>query len=1705
MSNKLRRVVSAVLLSAMLTVTLPLNTMVVHADTPTGLSWTKDNITAQLRPIAIAQYKDDKDFQHGIAVDEFGVVWYAQFKSTLAWPAKVINWTYDKIGMSDYIRLKPNEKVTTYKYDGYNYKKVIVPDLKVTAKDEQGNSSSLTEKEIIQTSTDILALTVKEMSKDGSKALKHGDWLVTLIDMNGGLSSKVTADNDEIKITTNDNEDVFISVKKDNIYLYTPSVKVSILNQINNLTSGEQTTTYSDGNNDVIVKWNGSKLYNLLSVMNNFEQEYASFKTGSTKSTVADGIDESVLSLPDDMDYAVYKKASGALNKYAKDGTYESFASALGVTTKSWEEYSPGKVDLSALKPSGLSSDMKANLWLQLELFKKAVPTIDWTNAGSYSKVTDVGSATNYLSTEDISNAVKEVVDSNKGFSSVANQNNIALSYESLVKYVSAKLDDAVSVGNTQVSDNGEVDAHAIANNSQLDALSEVTYENADTIQPKITSTLPIPKRVPQVSGDKVETYYNLVYYTLVTDANMTSSFLRLSGGAYVCDVGEELKQMAGSRDEEYLKVAQLSSKQSKFVRTVLGFKEGMDYLGIDNDYCDSAKLFCSYYDTCLKFKDNTNVSQYDMGVTGEPLKMFFSASDELLSDYYMAGVAVSSSYIPLQTNMYSPASMALMGNENFIKEFHYKYGFYRKALFIDNSKASAVDSYITELKGTQRIATLKDLFQPESDIVLYVDNNFYNADVLADKQGYIFDAMRNTEASDVKTEIVQNTEDVNDGDTTNTGNALNGLSSSMVNKNDGATKAQQAYEEWTRYFRTLFDVDFENIVKTASANEYSVKFFQGTTKYGKENFYDLSYDKAIWDDISIDSYLDEDEYSVAQSYAVVSGIYKNTDVFNIIQRQSREMKPVFISSPTLAAMESIDQEQFNTIYNYLMLKNLENNLSYDYKSTLDMNSPIFIDIYGNIITESGLVVIPAASNATLVLPEMYTPWTAGFLSLYAGEYHLEETYNNSTLYLPDYFEVVNGEWRLKAKTINGVYMNFTYLPIQAEGVLDAIVSGWNKNIAVNNGVDFEPRAYLITEVLRGAPLEDIDYVKEGIESNRAISKVGLSMAYKLDDLVKQFLSDTNGNSLITLPNLAFMEGVEYIILFVFKIIFAALMLGIILTIYKDTISGTFGVKSIIGAMMSVVLTVMGVVMVPDVLDWSYYSANKNFLKDDISYVAMLNLEKKDQGKEIGIGEIIEPQTSTELYVKLDDISVEWYNMFDDVLLADTFDTMTEVYDQAFENNPFSQLKYVQKKANGLYVSLEDIYGSSTVGFSIGTKMMYQSVTEPNIYSYSSPYYVILDQLIANVNAYNMSNNILNYTTDIARDGTVKTKGMISSYFLSEYFMGDNYDITGLHTLYEDDSQKILTANPFSADEIEQMKLSAWYPDFRHTKEVTNVVDELEYYAKSYVEKNRSLLNKVSDETFLKIMATQIALEHNRTMKVGTAQAIEIFNIDSRDLLRLMVNDKASVFKNSSYSFARYVYEDGGTFAVILMGCLTAVIWLSSVLKPAFMIVIMALLVISLICRKILFSKQSRAYEGYFISMGCLAGCNLLYALMLKVSISLPDAFGATSAVSISIGLFVQVVYVLALLKLMSFQIKDWKNIGFNEYQKAGVGIVEGISNIRANITDKFLQRKDPIYRDASRTRRGRYNRYTATGQEILNEMHERDVERKEDIWDNPV
>ena len=77
---------------------------------------------------------------------------------------------------------------------------------------------------------------------------------------------------------------------------------------------------------------------------------------------------------------------------------------------------------------------------------------------------------------------------------------------------------------------------------------------------------------------------------------------------------------------------------------------------------------------------------------------------------------------------------------------------------------------------------------------------------------------------------------------------------------------------------------------------------------------------------------------------------------------------------------------------------------------------------------------------------------------------------------------------------------------------------------------------------------------------------------------------------------------------------------------------------------------------IPAVFEATYYQSNRMLLQDESIRVAMLNQEKASTGVEIGVTEVTEPNTSTKLYVKLEDVEVPWYELFYNSIFTDSYE-----------------------------------------------------------------------------------------------------------------------------------------------------------------------------------------------------------------------------------------------------------------------------------------------------------------------------------------------------------------------------------------------------------------------------------------------------------------
>lgn len=1112
-----------------------------------------------------------------------------------------------------------------------------------------------------------------------------------------------------------------------------------------------------------------------------------------------------------------------------------------------------------------------------------------------------------------------------------------------------------------------------------------------------------------------------------------------------------------------------------RHVKAYKQIKEGLDYIGI-KPWTTELEYIYNLYDKIKDIAISEEFEDYDTESDTEPLKRFFSFADKTLSKDYMTGVALSATYIPMQTNLYDPTSVRVLKNEDWLRDFHVKYGFYRKALMIDTNVNSAVDGYVTGSRDTTRVALLKDLLEYKKDVVLYVDDNFYNVPEVAEMTNKVYERLSNTEQAGY-------------GD-----QSFNGVFDDLFNNSIESTLKTGPRVKYDG--STISDVkQYGEKDKTFSWTQFKEKLFTNGILFDSGD--------GATDDAhnEIKKGLDQTEYSIKQPYALLSGIYRHKELANYLNTLAPKPKPVFVSSPTLYNVQNIPNYEFNSIYNYYMLRNLEASMGIDYKTTLDLDNPLYIDIYGNIVTESGLVVIPAASNATLYPKATYSPYNLGFMDLYSNGDNIPikgnvEEGSNIEKYLLD-FEPDASATKLLQKNyeFNGVLVNPQKPSVSNRNLLEVL---YDNQVALLNkqGYDYGQRVWLITEVMRGAPVEEINKVQEGIVGKRDVSKYGLYMSWKLDEIADMLLPTTNGNSVISMPNLAFMDGIEYVVLFAFKVMMLLFIAYVMYRIYIDAVGGKLGLKTLWNVVWTITIFVLALAAIPKVISLSYNEPNKILLQNEVKYVNLLNYEKSLEGREISAMGVSEPKSQTKLYLKLDSINVPWYKVLQDVMFAPVGSTLKEIYDEELQKNMLYGFSDVEVVNDGVYMNVDDIFKSSSVVYNNTQNFLYQNVNTSLTASYFIPYYYLIDNMLASITLYNRENELINITTKIQSDGSVKTMGMIGDYLLSEYFLTEANDPLGLYDLYNINSNEKTSFINVEGDGATTTQSTMWYvQDSYSAEEISSRIDQLYSHMRAYVVQNKDMIGRVTDETFVKTMMLDLSMEYNKLFRIPAAKGIEVFNIDSRDLIRLSLTDKNTAVINASNSFGKFTYEQAGGLGVIITAILIGVYFVVSIVKPALVIFLIALLIYNVLLKQMIKMEKGKVIEGLAYLLAIMAIINASYALVLKLSMFLPE-LGLGVLVSIIAQCIIQGLYLTGVFIVVMAIFKDFRNFGYNVFHSWTLGLVGAITGAAASIKDKAAYTQEQQqYMDAAKSKNAEGDK-SAT--DLRAEMEARDKKRNE-------
>lgn len=1388
---------------------------------------------------------------------------------------------------------------------------------------------------------------------------------------------------------------------------------------------------------------------------------------------------------------AAYKVMSGSTDWGGFDDKYKTAAEILNEEVEG-DEYEHWKrvYDILSLAYSGFPSvcdsataTVKLSAWdSNRETLKQAFEKL--SEAQGDDGGTILGTDTRF---EPMMNEVKQALTSSTADNDIVHIQTIR--QRLLLLYM------AIYQGNASASSDlyDWVDPFYSANNKVFVRADDVIKQNEDTgdIQTILTFSGSLAKSYPRVAKD-VEVSGDMPYlmapYLMQTVWEV--GYLR---DYMIRDMNAAILNGTVMEHEEYYKML----KNLNQVVDELGMpaltKMWEDETSIDGADELQYKSLRALYEACLndagvkeheQNADTTVDEEPEQLSTGKPMPAFFEnyTDNRKLSENYLKGLAYTATLVPMKSNVYSDEWLNYL-DRDFRENFYDLYGFNRKALYRDMT-AGAGEEYFNSGKvarGALELCTLRDLIDSKGDIVLYLDDNFYNAKDIKESQSILPTYKGETTTNEA-------------GET--------------------VTAETPWYSNIAASIEETYNTNFDSIAKTNESSNYSKIYYnmmnnlQGAHTYYPEATVENpgNTDNAVLNSGKINYYLNPGQdgsevYSPLQGYAVISSVYRDGEMFNLANNMDTHA-PVFVSSKTAAYAKGASLEQKCTLYNYAMVMNLEESMPVGYLGNLDMDCPLYMDILGNIVTESGTVIIPAMSNATLLNPDTFVlnNWAAGLYAIYGNGWRIpmkKDDMDTISQVITNFQEDASGKCYIpKARTLGDEYtIDMSRLATTSKETLDVLYNRTYadlKNATTGNIYNFNQFFQIAMEVMRGAPIESIDKEAEGLLTNDRLDRAGIVAAVKLEDLNKSL--GTNGeNSTISMPSLAFMPGFNYIALMAFKILLLAIIVINMAIVYIDAVGGHLGLHTIWKCFSSMIITMLTVLTVPAVFEVTYYQSSKALLQKEATYISMLNLEKKESGVEIGVTEVREPDIRTELFVKLEDIQVPWYELFYNSIFTDSYKTLNEMYENYARDNAFvASEDDIVVKNDGVYVSVDSVYDSSAVDLRIdgesSMRTLVQTAVDKNsTFSFYSPYYVILDALIQNVNYFNANpwgdanadagttEGWYAYTTKTQKGGRIKTMGLIEPYFTSSAFMeSEGKDLTGMGAVYIDNIDTGYDPDPatygmFAPANVDAIRESYWYADAISREECTKRVEYLNEQARVFVSDNKELLGKISDETFLKVMAMYLSTKHNEAFGAQKASAIEIYNLSSDDLIRMSIADRADVMLNSTLSYPRFVYAVGGTSSVFAAALLSMVTWISSVVKPVLIVVAFLTIFVSVFIFKVCLRKSDTSLYGYFITTLLLCGTNILYSLLLKLSMYLPS-LGMTPFMCILVQIIVQIAYMVVLLQVVGTAFKDWRDLGAQRYANKiddiKVGFFQKIHKGDSNMSNPYYggtsQKSDP-------------------------------------------
>lgn len=1042
------------------------------------------------------------------------------------------------------------------------------------------------------------------------------------------------------------------------------------------------------------------------------------------------------------------------------------------------------------------------------------------------------------------------------------------------------------------------------------------------------------------------------------------------------------------------------------------------------------------------------------------PLGRFINLEDRTFHEQIIAGIALSVTYTPFVTNLYSPDSVIYLDKyEDFIRDYFYKFGFNRKLLFKDvNLNSVSNRNFDVRSSLSAKPVTLKEFLDDAGEMSLYLDPSFYNEGLLIEQYG----------------QLVQM--ETTDYDTTEETGSTGLFSAPTVN---------QILKD--RPHMTYYEGNVIHISRSPVGR--------------------------VVQNLDVESVVNNMEYNVETALLPVKSYYNSAPYRNIITDQNKRPEPVFESSDKLINRPRAGRKDFGIYLNHILRNNISK-IQLAPMVYLDYDKPIYMDTFGNIVTESGFVVIPSISNASLFKDNGFDIYNTAFLSTY-NVFNYNHRFGNSNEavknLMAEYFYYDEGreQWLVDDGTIGNIRYTFSNFKNNDKNVLKGLIDA---NIGrLNANIDFNRFVYVISEVMRGAPIEAMN-MDEFVNVDRSFpSYFKLSAIHTLTDILDfalRFPLFMMGQETLNLMNSNSVAEVLGILILIYLFIFTVFLL---LYVFREMNNGTAWYWIIFRGAFVLVGSIALLIFLPTTINSVKIEIPARILSANTVDLAFTRNEQEIYGGTVGLNNSVSLNNDiSNFLIKVEEASIDWPR-----LVRDAFNRDTNNYNEyvKWEELTASGQSDLIQKGNSIYIDVQRLFDSRMLQVDYSRHFLRNWQVEGSSADFYLPYFYVYDAITSKMNVYNLEQGYQMYTLVPTSRGNV-TKGLLKMY-IRKLMSGEEKDPTGLRELYSlDRSTEEIT---YEEDDIEatmyEMNLQDrygytqfWAKDWYTDEEILKGIEKIEEEYFRFLSTKIDFLDNSIDESTIEALALFISLEHNKQFGMPHANSIELFGISPKMIIMTLMTNATSS-STSELSFEKVLHDKGSIWDVLLVLPAVFQLMFLNLVNNVVLIVLLSVGTILSIFRYIK-QRDMNMLKGLLYTLQCVLAVYLMYAFSLKATLTISNWFNDTTLSLIVLNATCALnIYVLNKLAKLIF--KDIENLGFHMFEKTRIEMVDNlkqkISHSLPTRLDNVLQRDKGYRRELTATSsfRNMFSKSNSAGQDIVtayeNNTRESRLRKKEE------